>query len=65
MGIVEDELADFKTSADKDCRIELNENRSIDIHIDWFQLRLSKDEFSEFANSVKSAKQELEEIKEL
>jgi len=65
MGIVEQELAEFKLpDSDLDCRIEQHGNNRIDIHIGPFMYPLSPDEFEEFADGIIKAGEELESAKD-
>lgn len=59
MGIVEKELVSFEISDGRDCKIELNADDTIHIHIGHTRVDLSRREFSNFASVISDARIEL------
>ncbi|MBV0925201.1 hypothetical protein KTS45_13430 [Halomicroarcula limicola] len=64
MGIVEAELATFELSDGTQCRIELNRNDRVHLHVDTVRLDLTRDELTHFVDVVSKGKDNLVEIKE-
>jgi len=64
MGIVEDELGSFELSTFEDCRIERNSDGTIHLHMDGLRLEFSPAEFETFAAVLRTAKGELDDIKD-
>ena len=64
MGIVETELAIFELSDGQECRVELNADETIHIHVGNVRIDMSPDEFRHFASTVTDARETLHETKE-
>lgn len=65
MGIVEQELAVFELPDNTECRIELNKNGRIHIHIGKVRFDQTPEEFAEFVAVVSEANNNLKEIKDI
>lgn len=65
MGIVERELAAFELSDGTQCRIELNRNERVHLHVGSVRMDLTVDELEQFARVVSDARSELEAVKEI
>jgi len=65
MGIVERELAAFELADGTDCRIELNRNGRVHLHVDAVRMDLTVDELEQFARVVSEARTQLEAVKRL
>lgn len=65
MGIVERELAAFELSDDTQCRIELNRNGRVHLHVGAVRMDLTVDELEQFTQIVSDARSELEAVKEI
>lgn len=63
MGIVEKELASFEISDGRDCRIELNADGIIHLHIGHTRLDFSQRKFNNFASVISKARLELQKQK--
>jgi hypothetical protein len=63
MGIVEEELVNFKLTSGESIRIELNEGGGFHLHIDNILIPLSEEEIWRLAESVEKADSKLKEMK--
>lgn len=65
MGIVEREFAAFERVDGTECRIELNRNGRIHLHVGATRIDLTVEEFEGFARTVSEANDRLEAVKGL